>query len=225
MTASLGDIKLIIFDNDGTLMNTEPVYNIAHKEIAGSIMDPEFKTTLKGRTPIEASKMCCEHYHLNMAPEEYLRRREEIIFKIWPTVDLLPGVAKVVTEFSKREIPMAIATASGREEFWLKATKHHDITDKIAHIVCADDVKRGKPAPDLFLAALAKFEGIKPENALVFEDSPLGILAANAAGMPAVFVPENNPNPEQTLRDNNAHAVMIINSFEEFDFSRFNFIK
>ena len=87
--------------------------------------------------------------------------------------------------------------------------------------VCGNEVQAGKPEPDLFLAALNKFEGIKPEEALVFEDSPLGILAANRGGMPSVFVPDPHVDIEKSLMNEGASATYIIPSLHEFDFSKF----
>ena len=66
------------------------------------------------------------------------------------------------------------------------------ITDLFDVIVTQDDVKNSKPAPDLFLLA-AKKMNIKPNKCLVFEDSQLGIEAANKAGMKSVFVQPDDP--------------------------------
>ena len=89
------------------------------------------------------------------------------------------------------------------------------------HVVCGDDVKNGKPEPDLFLCALHKFPGVKPEEALVFEDSPLGILAANKAGIPAIFVPDEHMNVKTSLEQVGAVPLLTIPSLEKFDFSKF----
>jgi hypothetical protein len=84
------------------------------------------------------------------------------------------------------------------------------------------DVARGKPEPDLFLAALRRWDGVDAANALVFEDSPLGIAAANRAGMPAVFVPDSHVDPVKSLREYGATAVLTLASLELFDFDRFD---
>jgi pseudouridine-5'-monophosphatase len=89
------------------------------------------------------------------------------------------------------------------------------------HVVCADDVQHGKPEPDLFLAALQRWDGIAAENALVFEDSPLGIAAANRAGIPAVFVPDEHVDPVESLKEYDAKAVLTLKSLEHFPFELF----
>lgn len=216
-------IKAIIFDNDGTLMDTESVYTICHKALTGIDLDWDFKIQLLGRTPIEACRMTVEHFHLNETPEEHLKRRVEFIYSYWPKVKLMPGAENIISGFEQRNIPMSIATASVLKEFELKSSGHKDLVAKMHHVVCGDQVSHGKPAPDLFLAALQKFDSINPENALVFEDSPLGIKAANAAGIPGIFIPDSHYDAEKCLRDAGAQALLTIPSLEAFPWERFKF--
>ncbi|EAY12714.1 haloacid dehalogenase-like hydrolase family protein [Trichomonas vaginalis G3] len=214
-------IKLIIFDNDGTLMNTEWVYSVAHKICTGYDIEWDFKVNLMGKTPIEACRLTCEHYHLTESPESLCERRTKIVDQYWPTIPLMPGAQALVDELKKRGIKLSIATASNRPGFTLKSSGHKDFVAMMDVTVCGDEVEHGKPAPDLFLAALAKFPGIKPEEALVFEDSPLGIKAANLAGMPSVFVPDEHLDIEKSLADQQAVPTYIIDSLEHFDFNKF----
>lgn len=218
----LPPIKSVIFDNDGTLMDTEWVYSVAHKECTGSELDWDFKVQLMGKTAIEACRLTVEHCGLNETPESLCKRRNEIVSKYWPTIPMMKGAEALINNLKKRGIKMAIATASNRKGFELKSSGHMDVVEKMDHVICGDDVEHGKPEPDLFLAALAKWGNIKPENALVFEDSPLGIKAANRAGIPAVFVPDPHVNAEAALKDNNAVPILTIHSLEEFNFDIFN---
>ena len=84
-------------------------------------------------------------------------------------------------------VPMAIASGGHRElvEATLNALGILHLFDAV---VCAEDYVNGKPAPDPFLEA-ARQIGVAPEDCIVFEDSPTGIQAADAAGMKHVFVP------------------------------------
>ena len=213
-------IKCVIFDNDGTLMNTEWVYTVAHKICTGQDLQWSLKLKLMGKTPIEACTITCNELKLDMTPEELCEKRTKIVEEYWPTIPLMPGAESVVDECIKRGIKRAIATASVRSGFNLKASGHLDFISKMDFIVTGDEVENGKPAPDLFLAALHKFPGIKPEEALVFEDSPLGIDAANRAGMPSVFIPDPNMDYQKALEDQGAKPTLIIPSLEEFDFSK-----
>jgi pseudouridine-5'-monophosphatase len=80
------------------------------------------------------------------------------------------------------------------------------------HVICRDEVEHGKPEPDLFLAAFHKWEGINPVNAIMFEDSPLGIAAANRAGIPTVFVPDPHVDPVESLRESDAKPILALAS-------------
>jgi pseudouridine-5'-monophosphatase len=89
------------------------------------------------------------------------------------------------------------------------------------HCTTGDDVSRGKPDPDLFLHALARWDGVRPDEVIVFEDSPLGVEAANRAGMPAVFVPDKQMVACGAFAGMTAKPVLTITSLEEFDFELF----
>lgn len=215
-------IRLVIFDNDGTLMDTEPAFLIAHKEVTGHDSTMEIKAQTAGKTALETCKFLCNYYGLTESPESICARRAKRVEEFWPTVSLLPGADVIASEFKNRRIYSAIATASTRHAFNLKSTSNKEFVSKFDFTVTADDVNHGKPAPDLFLTALAHFPDIKPQEALVFEDAPLGIKAANNAGIPAVFVPGNLTGSEKALVDADAKAIYTIQSLEEFDYSKFN---
>jgi pseudouridine-5'-monophosphatase len=215
-------IKAVIFDNDGTLMDTEWVYSLAHKQLVGEEMEWPFKVRCMGKTALEAATLTCDEFHLSMTPEEFVSRRNDLVREYWPTIPLLPGAEALVKALKAKGIRQAIATASNTVSFEQKTSGHRDLISMIDHHVCGDEVERGKPEPDLFLAALAKWPGIAPENALVFEDAPLGILAANRAGMASVFVPDAHINVAQALAEHNAKPCATVKSLEEFSLDMFD---
>ena len=104
---------------------------------------------------------------------------------------------------------------------------HTELTQMMDHFVTGDDCSHGKPSPEVFLKALDKWNSenfhIKKEEALVFEDSPLGIKAANNAGIPAILIPDGIVDVEKVLKEYDAHPLMIIKSLDDFDFSKFKF--
>ncbi|KAF8736175.1 hypothetical protein HU200_014372 [Digitaria exilis] len=82
---------------------------------------------------------------------------------------------------------------SHKRHFALKTQNHQEMFSLMHHVVMGDDpeVKAGKPSPDIFLAAMRRFEGnVEPSKCLVFEDAPSGVAAAKNAGMSAVMVPD-----------------------------------
>jgi len=86
--------------------------------------------------------------------------------------------------------------------------------DRFQHIVCADDVARTKPSPELFLLALSKLN-VRADRAVIFEDSPNGVKAANAAGVPVVAIP--NPVTSQLAFSG---ENLRLESLEHFSLSR-----
>jgi pseudouridine-5'-monophosphatase len=215
-------IRAVIFDNDGTLMNTEWVYSVAHKEVTGYELEWNFKVKLMGKTSLEACRLTCEYHNLTESPESLCARRSAVESRYWSSVPLMPGAATVVEGLAVRKIHQAIATASTRASFELKSAANRKIVDFMDHVVCGDEVEHGKPAPDLFLAALHKWEGIDPINALVFEDSPLGIAAANRAGIPAVYIPDPHIDAVESLKEYDANPILTLESLESFNFELFD---
>jgi len=118
--------------------------------------------------------------------------------------DLLPGVERFIEELKKRGIKTAIASVSKNAFTVLENLK---IKDKFDYIVDANEIKHGKPDPEIFLNA-AKHLGIPPERCIGIEDSAAGITAIKRAGMYAVGV----GNPE-TVKE----ADLILKDLSETD--------
>ncbi|MDR1586024.1 MAG: HAD family phosphatase [Treponema sp.] len=105
-----------------------------------------------------------------------------------------PGLAAFLDCLAEKGIPFAVATSSERK-MALRKLKKAGIRERFSVIVCGDDVKNGKPAPDVFLAAAEQL-GASPADCVGFEDSGPGLLGLAAAGMRSVFIrdiPEPSP--------------------------------
>ena len=89
--------------------------------------------------------------------DQYILEQRQKQDTLWPTVAPLPGALKLLQHLHSHSIPIAIATGSQRRKVALKTSHLPHMFDLFAgHIVCADDVERGKPCPDVFLAAAAR---------------------------------------------------------------------
>ncbi|XP_056645377.1 pseudouridine-5'-phosphatase-like isoform X1 [Diorhabda carinulata] len=202
----------VIFDMDGVLLDTEILYTKATQNILDKYEKTftwEVKTQMMGLHGSEMAKRIVDVYELPLTPEEYYSQAMEQYKIIMPQCQLMPGAFKLVKHLHSNNIPIAVATSSSQESFDLKTQNHKDFFSLFSHIVCGGsdpDVKAGKPAPDIFLTCAKRFsDPPHPEKCLVFEDAPNGILAALAAGMQAVMIPDANVAPE--LRKN-AHVVI-----------------
>ena len=183
-----GAFRAYLFDCDGTVVDSMPLHYIAWKQALGEwgcTYDEELFYSWGGRPIREIISLLNEQQGLKMPVEEVAIRKENLYFDLLPQLKAIPEVVEHIDAMYGK-IPFAIASGSRRDsvESSLKIT---GLIDKFETLVCADDYKRGKPAPDCFLLAAERL-GVAPADSLVFEDTELGIEAATAAGMASVKV-------------------------------------
>lgn len=207
------NIKAVIFDMDGVLLDTEPIYTEVTQEVLndfGKTFEWSLKAKMIGRNNIEAATILINALKLPLTPEEFLARQEIYFNKLFPKCKPMPGVISLIKKLSDLNVPMAVATSSSKHFFTIKTQFHQDWFKVFDTVVTGDDpaVKACKPAPDLFLTA-AKRLGIEPEHCLVFEDAPTGVEAAKTAHMAVIAIPDSNMAPEVF-----EGANRVIDSFE-----------
>ena len=188
-------ISHVLFDMDGLLLDTEIVYTRATQQIVGRFgkaFDWSLKSNMIGRPSTDSAQYLIDMLSLPISVEDYLAERDHLMRAGFSSCTPLPGAKELVFHLSAHAIPIAVATSSNRDLFEVK-TQNHSWFALFDAIVTGDepDVKRGKPAPDIFLSAARRI-GAPPETTLVFEDAPSGLAAAKAAGMRVVVVPDAN---------------------------------
>ncbi len=186
-------IKALIFDFDGLIMDTESPEVEAWQEIY-SEYGQQFPLEIWVRDVVGS-------YVTNFDPAGYLAqltgqaidlpamhsRAYSQRLEKQGLLPALPGVVDILK--SAKRLGLRLAVASSSKHAWVeKYLRQLDLVDLFNSIICREDVERIKPDPDLFIAAL-KALNVRAEEALVFEDSPNGILAANRAGIRVVAVP------------------------------------
>jgi pseudouridine-5'-monophosphatase len=201
---------------DGLLLDTEPFYTEVTQKIVGRYgrtFDWTVKSKMIGKPALASAAILVETLNLPITPEDYLRERAVMLAELFPLAKAMPGARRLTQHLAQRSVPQAVATSSHASEFQLKIRQHRDWFACFQCVVLGDDpeVRRGKPAPDIFLTA-AKRLGAQPELCLVLEDAPSGVEAARAAGMSVVAV----PNPGMNTDDCRA-ADQILPSLEAFD--------
>jgi len=186
--------RYAIFDLDGVLLDTEPLYTQATAHVAarfGKVYDWSVKRDCIGRGTLEAARIIVEALGLPLAPDRLVQERDVLLTDLVARAPALPGAEAFTRALAGRGVPLAIATSTESPLYAIKAAAHRSWLAIFAAAVCGDDprVARPKPAPDIFLAAAATL-GAAPESCLVFEDSPFGVEAACAAGMQVIALPD-----------------------------------
>ncbi|MDJ0849987.1 MAG: HAD-IA family hydrolase [Myxococcota bacterium] len=218
-------IRHVIFDMDGLLLDTEGFYTEVTQEIVGrygKVFDWSVKSAMIGRPAIESARYLVKTLELPLRPEDYLEEREKMLVERFHRAEAMPGAERLARHLHAHGVPQAVATSSTRSFFDLKTTRHRAWFALFHCVVTGDDpaVKRGKPAPDIFLAAAERL-GADPAQCLVFEDAPSGAQAARAAGMAVVAVPD--PNMDRSRYEDCDEVLDSLLDFrpERWDLPRF----
>ena len=183
----MAKMAAVLWDLDGTLVDTEPMWMDAEQELADSYSKTwtqEDGLKLVGNTLIDSGIYIRDRLGIDMEPEaivDYLverlemRMREEIVWR--------PGARELVIALDDEDVPLALVTMS-----------YAAIADPVAGqlpfgaIVTGDSVTHGKPHPEAYVRA-AELLGVDPSECLAIEDSVAGANSANAAGCQVLVVP------------------------------------
>ncbi|GHU73086.1 haloacid dehalogenase [Spirochaetia bacterium] len=192
----------VIFDMDGLMLDTErPVIDLWLRAAQNLGREMDRGTVLRtiGVDEKTTRGVFLEAYGKDFP---YAEIREELIRLIRDTMEKdgiahRPGLLTLLNKLDALGVPFGVATSTDRETALLKLKQAH-IRDRFDIITCGDEVRHGKPAPDIFLLA-AKRLGQEPASCIGFEDSIAGLQALAAAGIRSVFIKDVLEPPEEVL--------------------------
>jgi HAD superfamily hydrolase (TIGR01509 family) len=201
-------IAAVIFDMDGIIVDSEQLWDDAREELVketGGRWGVGAQRAMMGMASHEWSAYVRDELEVPLSAEEINR---EVVGRLLRSYEqhlpLLPGAVQVVRAAGACW-PLAVASSSNREVID-HVLEIAGIADQFGATVSSEEVGRGKPAPDVFLAT-ARELGVEPADCVVIEDSGNGIRAAVAAGMRVVAAPNHHfpPDPDAIAL---AHVVV-----------------
>jgi len=209
----------VIWDVDGTLVDTAELYFQAWVKLAGELKKPftrdDFAATFGRRNPEIIGLLFGTG--LSQREMEALAERKEQYYKAAARrgVNLLPGVRPLLEGLQAAGFRQAIGSSAprGNLDLILNLTDTQRFFDAI---VSQEDTQRGKPDPQVFLVAAERLQ-VEPARCVVMEDAVAGVQAAKAGGMKCIAVRFAGHHPENLLKD--AGADLVLTSLDEIDVS------
>lgn len=206
-------IKGILFDMDGLILDTEKLYCRFWQEAArilGYPMTMEQALGMRRLNRHAGEAKLKSYFGEGISYTEVREKRIELMdaFVEKEGVTTKPGIWELLAFLQEKQIRTAIATSSpiGRTKKYLSSVH---LENEFDAIVSGYMVEHGKPEPDIYVYA-ARQLGLEPENCIVLEDSPAGILAAYRAGCMPVMIPDLDEPDEETRKLLFAQAESLV---------------
>lgn len=184
----------VLWDMDGTLVDTEPYWMACERELVdafGGTWTEEDARSIIGFDLLDAAVVLRDRGGVDLDPHEIVERMlDGVIARVRERVPWRPGARRLLSELNDRRVPCALVTMS-----WTRLVDA--VVDELAPIefqaiVTGDNVRHGKPHPEPYLRA-ASMLGVEPTACVAIEDSPTGIASAGAAGCVVLAVPNIVP--------------------------------
>lgn len=209
-------IEAIIFDMDGTLVDTEPFNTEIEKRqfrINDLHISEEEHQQYLGIASDAMWRVIAERHQLQTPVSEIIEQNHKESFRYLSEVDhipVMPGLVELLEKLQAGKHPMAVASSSTPEIIDLVLNRTN-LRKYFQVVVSAQETGKSKPEPDVFFLAAEKL-GVEPANCLVVEDSPNGIKAALAAGMTCIAYEGPGADPQKQKE-----ADAVIQSYTELE--------
>ncbi|WP_438764564.1 HAD family hydrolase [Kushneria sp. TE3] len=199
-----GKYRVVLFDFDGTLADSESAHHRVWNEILGEmgahIDDEEYKRESSGTPVTQEVERLIRTRGLDISPQALVDRKVERTVASFTEnpIALMDHALEILEWCRARGLATALVTGSGREEI-APTIEHYDLAGFFDHVVTRNDVTHSKPHPDCYLKALGLC-GIEADQAVAIEDTRHGVDAACAAGIDVIVIPNAYSCGQDTSR-------------------------
>ncbi len=209
-------IKAVIFDLDGLLIDSEPLWQQAEMLIFKQVeinLTPELCLRTKGLRIDQVVDYWYQQYPWTNLPKVEVESLivDQVIKLIHLQAEPLPGVAQALTLVQQKQVKIALASSSA-SKIIQAALQKLELTDIFEEVYSAETEILGKPHPGVYLTTADKLK-VSPQSCLAIEDSLNGVLAAKAARMKCIAIPETlqRHNPKFAIADTILQSLTELN--------------
>lgn len=214
-------IKAVIFDMDGVMIDSEPLWEKTERILLarrGIDYSPEYRDRIVGLNQNDSGRLLIDTFKLEETVSDIIDERVDILTAIYEEeLELVPQLVPLLDELRRENYPLAVASSSPLRvvNFVLDMFSLHEYFNEVVSGDCAEN---GKPHPEIYLQAAERL-GVKPEECVAIEDSINGVKSAKAAGMYCIAIPDKRLSPDKFNE-----ADMIMKSLDELSAGLFKTI-
>lgn len=215
----MNNIKAVIFDMDGVIIDSEPLYyqiqNELFNKLGFTVSRSEYDKFIGAGMQLMWKNLCSKH-NLLFSVEQLINMNNTIIYNTFKKSNSLKateGFISFLTSIKKHGVKTAVASSTSKRIIKIILSKLA-ILQEFDVVISSEEVLQGKPEPDIFMETASRLI-IDPVNCIVIEDSTNGVNAAKKAGMKCIgFSNINSGNQDLSAAD------IIVNSFFDIDLNK-----
>lgn len=207
-------VKTVIFDMDGLMFDTEPIYYKANQKTADYLeMDFSFDTYAQfiGMGDKDYKKMMREIYKDEELLTDFFAKSNKVLDYLFlnSDIEMKKGLVELLEYLRENNISAVVASSSHRK-LVEQLLERLNVKEYFKAIVAGNEVKQAKPDPEIFNKAFKKAGAENKNEALVLEDSKNGVLAAKSADIPVIMIPDLIEADEE-VKENTVEIVSDLN--------------
>ena len=207
-------IKAVIFDMDGVIINSEPLWEKTERILLGRRdieYNPTYRDKIVGLNQNDSASLLKETFKLPESIQELIDERIGILISIYEKeLDLIPGVFSLAGELKETGFLLALASSSPYKVVEFVIDKF-SLNKCFQVVVSGDMIELGKPNPDIYLYA-AKTLRVNPNECVAIEDSINGVKSAKSAGLFCIAIPD-----KRLTKKDFQIADLVVDSLNSID--------